>query len=50
MNGFLYIEIECTENEDYQNNDVFSELEKVVENLALDIQKNDSRSWTEILK
>lgn len=49
VNGFLYIEIECTENEGCQNNDVFSELEKVVENLALDIQKNDSRSWIEIL-
>ncbi len=50
VNGLLYIEIECTESGNYQNNDVFSELEKVVENLALDIQKNDSRSWIEILK
>lgn len=50
VNGFLYIEIECTESGDCQNRDVFSELEKVVENLALDIRKNDPRSWIEILK
>ncbi len=49
VNGLFYIEIECTENKNYQNHDVFSELEKVVESLGLDIQKNDPRSWIEIL-
>lgn len=52
VNGLLYVEIENVSSEDDEKNQekIFSVLEKIVASLGLDIKKNDPRSWAEILE
>lgn len=50
VNGLKYVEIENTSSGENQKDEIFAELKKIVSELGLDISKNDSRSWVEIIE
>lgn len=50
VNGLKYVEIENTSSSENQKDEIFDELKKIISGLGLDITKNDSRSWVEIIK
>lgn len=50
VNGLKYVEIENTSSCENQKDEIFAELKKIVSELGLDISKNDSRSWVEIIE
>lgn len=49
VNGLKYVEIENTSGGGSQKDEIFAELKKIVSELGLDISKNDSRSWAQII-
>lgn len=50
VNELKYVEIENTSGDESQKDEIFAELKKIVSGLGLDIAKNDSRSWVEIIE
>lgn len=49
VNGLKYVEIENTDEKEQDEYKIFASLEKIVSALGLDIAKNDTRSWAEII-
>lgn len=50
VNGLKYVEIENTSSGESQKDEIFAGLKKIAEALGLDVAKNDTRSWAEIIK
>lgn len=50
VNGLKYVEIENTSSGESQKDEIFAGLKKIAEALGLDVTKNDTRSWSQIIK